>query len=134
LKRTYQYCNDRITSDGVACVLLSGTARLAWSVNHGCLPIGGERKVTRCSGNVIYEIDGKPVLDVLKEYLIGDEIDNWNKAVVNLCLGFKASEEMKGYDEYLIRFMPAKDDSAGSITIVNGSQGGHQHLDDAARP
>ena len=118
LKRTYQYCNDRITSDGVACVLLSGTARLAWSVNHGCLPIGGERKVTRCSGNVIYEIDGKPVLDVLKEYLIGDEIDNWNKAVVNLCLGFKAPEQMKGYDEYLIRFMPAKDDSAGSITIV----------------
>jgi hypothetical protein len=117
LKQTYQYCDDRITSDGVACVLLSGSARLAWSVNHGCLPIGGERKVTRCSGNVIYEIDGKPVLDVLKEYLVGDEIDNWSKAVVNLCLGFKAPEQMKGYDEYLIRFMPARDDKAGSITI-----------------
>lgn len=117
LKRTYQYCDDRITSDGVVCVLLSGPARLAWAVNHGCLPIGGERKVTRCSGNVIYEIDGKPVLDVLKEYLVGDEIDNWNKAVVNLCLGFKAPEQMRDYDEYLVRFMPAKDDKAGSITI-----------------
>jgi hypothetical protein len=117
LKRTYQYCDDQITLDGIACVLLSGSARLAWSVNHGCQPIGGERRVTRCSGNVIYEIDGKPVLEVLKEYLVGDEIDNWSKAVVNLCLGFKAPEHMKDYDEYLIRFMPTRDDKAGSITI-----------------
>jgi hypothetical protein len=116
-KQTYQYCDDQITSDGVACVLLSGSARLAWSVNHGCLPIGGERKVTRCSGNVIYEIDGMPVLDVLKEYLVGDEIDNWSKAVLSLCMAFKAPEQIKGYDEYLIRFMPTKDDKAGSITI-----------------
>ena len=66
---------------------------------------------------MIYEIDGKPVLEVLKEYLVGDEIDNWSKAVVNLCLGFKAPEHMKDYDEYLIRFMPTRDDKAGSITI-----------------
>jgi hypothetical protein len=117
LKRTYQYCNDEIASDGVACALLSGKARLAWSVNHGCQPIGGERKITRCEGNLIYEIDGKPILEVLKEYLVGDEIDNWSKAVVNLCLGFKAPSHLKGYDEYLIRFMPAKDDKTGSVTI-----------------
>jgi hypothetical protein len=86
-KQTYQYCDDQITSDGITCVLLTGSARLAWAVNHGCLPIGGERKVTRCSGNVIYEIDDMPVLDVLKEYLVGDEIDNWSKAVLSLCMG-----------------------------------------------
>ncbi|MGY4471600.1 small ligand-binding sensory domain FIST [Bradyrhizobium sp. LB9.1b] len=90
---------------------------LPGAVNHGCLPIGGERKVTRCSGNVIYEIDGMPVLDVLKEYLVGDEIDNWSKAVLSLCMAFKAPEQIKGYDDYLIRFMPTKDDKAGSITI-----------------
>ena len=117
LKRTYQYCDDQITSDGVACALLSGSARVAWSVRHGCVPIGGERTVTRCNGNQIYEIDSKPVLEVLKEYLVGDEIDNWNKAVVNLCLGFKAPGHMRDYDEYIIRFMPARDDKAGSITI-----------------
>ena len=117
LKRTYQYCDDQITSDGVACVLLSGAARVAWSVNHGCLPIGGERKVTRCDGNVIFEIDGKPVLDVLREYLVGEEIDNWSKAVAHLCFGFKVPQHMKDYDEYLVRFMPARDTKAGSITI-----------------
>lgn len=117
MKRTYQYFDDQVVSDGVVAALLSGDARIAWGVNHGCVPIGGERKVTRCQGNVIYEIDGKPVLEVLKEYLVGDEIENWAKAIVNLCLGFKAPGHMKEYDEYLIRFMPAKDDAAGSITI-----------------
>ena len=117
MKHTYQYSDDRVVSDGVACVLVSGRANVAWSVNHGCLPIGVERKVTKCQGNVIYEIDGKPILQVLKEYLVGDEIDNWNKTVVNLCLGFKAPGSMRDYDEYLIRFMPAKDDATGSITI-----------------
>jgi hypothetical protein len=117
MKRTYQYCDDRVVSDGVVCALVSGRARVAWAVNHGCLPIGVERTVTKCLGNVIYEIDGKPILEVLKEYLVGDEIDNWNKTVVNLCLGFKAPGTMKDYDEYLIRFMPTKDDASGSITI-----------------
>jgi len=117
MKHTYQYHNDQVVSDGVACALVSGRASLAWAVNHGCLPIGVERTVTKCRGNVIYEIDGTPVLEVLKEYLVDDEIDNWNKTVVNLCLGFKAPSSMKGYDEYLIRFMPTKDDATGSITI-----------------
>ncbi len=117
MKRTYQYCDDTIVSDGVACALLAGEARLAWAVNHGCIPIGTERKVTRSEGNVIYQIDGKPVLDVLKEYLVEDEIDNWSKTVVNLCIGFKTPASLEGYDEYLVRFMPAKDDATGSITI-----------------
>lgn len=117
LKRTYQYRDDTISSDGVAWVLLSGRAKVVWSVSHGCIPLGVERRVTRARGNVIYEIDGKPVLDVLREYLVADEVENWQKAIVNLSLGFKAPSTMKGYDEYLIRFMPTKDDAAGSVTI-----------------
>jgi hypothetical protein len=27
------------------------------------------RKVTRCAGNVLYELDGQPALDVYKRYL-----------------------------------------------------------------
>jgi hypothetical protein len=116
-KRTYQYCNDEVVSDGVAWALLSGQARIAWAVNHGCIPIGVKRQVTRCQGNVIYEIDNQPVLDVIKEYLVGDEIHNWQEAVINLCLGFAAPSDMKDYDEFLIRFIPSKDDASGSLTI-----------------
>src|SRR5215212_5792098 len=65
-RQIYQYYDDELVSDGVAYVLLTGKVQAAWAVSHGCIPIGNERKVTRCQGNVIYEIDGKPVLDVIK--------------------------------------------------------------------
>src|SRR3712207_6613962 len=56
---TYQYCDDEIVSDGVSYALLSGKAKASWAMSHSLIPIGGERKVTRGQGNVIYEIDGK---------------------------------------------------------------------------
>ncbi len=124
MKRTYQYCNSRVLSDGAVCTLMSGKARIAWVVNHGCVPIGAEHEITRCEGNTIYEIDSMPVLEVFKEYLDEEEINNWSSAVVNLCLGFKAPATMKGYDEYLIRFMPTKDDEKGCITISTEPENG----------
>jgi hypothetical protein len=124
MKRTYQYCNNRILSDGAVCTLMSGKARIAWVVSHGCVPIGAEHEITMCEGNTIYEIDSMPVLEVFKDYLDEEEINNWSRAVVNLCLGFKAPATMEGYDEYLIRFMPTKDDEKGCITISTEAENG----------
>ena len=117
LKRTYQYYNDQVISDGVSWALLSGDARIAWAVNHGCVPTGVEHKITRCEENTIYEIDHRPALAVLKEYLTDDEIVDWAKAVIHLTLGFETPGHMAGYDDYMIRFMPTKDDEKGSVTI-----------------
>jgi hypothetical protein len=124
MKRTYQYFNNRVLSDGAVCTLMSGKARIAWVVSHGCVPIGAEHEITRCEGNTIYEIDSMPVLEAFKDYLDEEEIDNWSRAVVNLCLGFKAPVTMEGYDEYLIRFMPTKDDEKGCITISTEAENG----------
>src|SRR5215203_1555068 len=65
----YQYCDDEVISGGVSYALLSGKARASWAISHSVIPIGGERIVTRSQGNVIHEIDGKPAVEVLKEYL-----------------------------------------------------------------
>ena len=123
-KQTYQYCDDRVASDSVAWAMLRGKTTILSCVNHGCMPIGGRRTVTRAKGNVIYEIDRQPALEVLKEYLLPDEINNWDKAVINLCLGFKTPAYLEGYDEYMIRFIPAKDDAARSISIQTEIQEG----------
>src|SRR5918999_6066127 len=64
---TYQYCDDEVVTEGVAYALLSGEAQASWAISHGMVPIGGERKVTRAQGNVIFEIDGEPAIEVLKE-------------------------------------------------------------------
>lgn len=118
LQTTYQYFNDEVFSGGMVSVLMSGEARIAWGVNHGCVPVGSKRTITRCEGNVIQEIDGVPALEALKEYLDADWMTQWNKSSLNLCLGFKTPERIRqGYEEYMIRYMPGKNDQEGEVII-----------------
>src|SRR5919106_1403248 len=78
MRQTYQYCDDEIASDGVAYALLSGEAQPASAIGIGYIPIGSERTITRSQGNVIYEIDGKPTLEVLHEYVPDSALaENW---------------------------------------------------------
>src|ERR671921_1059954 len=117
---TYQYCNDEVISDGTSYALLSGEAHTAWAISHGLIPIGSERKVTRSQGHVIYEIDGKPALEVLKEYLpdthdITDDRD-WMRYAITLALSFRAPSHIRD-EEYVVRGIPSINLSEGSITV-----------------
>ncbi|MBU5636254.1 FIST C-terminal domain-containing protein [Geomonas sp. Red69] len=117
-RKTYQYHDDEVLSDGACCVVMSGKGQVAWGINHGCVPVGTKRTITRCKGNIIYEIDGVSALEVLKEYLDEEWAIKWNKATLNLCLGFKTPEHLRqGYEEYFIRYITDKDEHEGSVTI-----------------
>ncbi|MDA8156143.1 MAG: FIST C-terminal domain-containing protein [Actinomycetota bacterium] len=118
LQKTFQYHNGDVFSDGISCALMSGKGDVAWGVNHGCMPVGSELKITRCKGNVIYEVDGTPALDVLRDYLDEGWEKDWNKTSLNLCLGLRAPEGLrKDYSEHIIRYMMKKADREGSVTI-----------------
>ena len=58
-------------SDTAICAL--GLSGEALSLSHGSFggwePFGPARKVTRCEGNVLYELDGEPALAIYKRYL-----------------------------------------------------------------
>ncbi|CAN5740978.1 MAG: FIST C-terminal domain-containing protein [Rubrobacteraceae bacterium] len=117
--RTYQYCDDEVVSGGISYALLSGKAQAGWAISHGLVPIGGERIVTRSHGNVIYEIDGKPAVEVLKEYLpehaLTEERD-WMRYAISLALCFRAPSYMKD-EEYVVRGVPALRMADGSIIV-----------------
>src|ERR671911_2397372 len=116
---TYQYCDDEVISGGISYALLSGKAQASWAISHGLVPIGGERIVTRSKGNVIYEIDDKPAVEVLKEYLpeqaLTEERD-WMRYAISLALLFRAPSYMKD-EEYVVRGVPAVKMDDGSIIV-----------------
>jgi hypothetical protein len=116
---TYQYCDGEVISGGVAYALLSGKAQAGWAISHGLVPIGSARTVTRSQGNVIYEIDGKPAIEILKEYLpegaLAEDRD-WMRYAVSLALTTKAPNYMKD-EEYVVRGVPAVRMADGSITV-----------------
>jgi hypothetical protein len=116
---TYQYCDDEVISGGVSYALLSGEAHTAWAISHSVIPIGGERVVTRSEENVIYEIDGKPAVEVLKEYLPEHALAadrDWLRYAISLALSFKAPSYMKD-EEYIVRGVPQLNLTDGSITV-----------------
>jgi hypothetical protein len=83
------------------------------------VPIGGERKVTRSKGNVIYEIDGKPAIEVLKEYLPEQalvEDRDWMPYAISLALLFRAPSYIKD-EEYVVRGVPGVRMADGSISV-----------------
>jgi hypothetical protein len=116
---TYQYCDDEVVSGGISYALLSGKAQAGWAISHGLVPIGSERIVTRSKGNVIYEIDDKPAVEVLKEYLpeqaLTEERD-WMRYAISLALCFRAPSYMKD-EEYVVRGVPALRMADGSIIV-----------------
>jgi hypothetical protein len=119
VENTYQYCDDEVVSGGVSYALLSGNARASWAISHGLMPIGSERIVTRSQGNVIYEIDGKPAVEVLKEYLPEHaltEDEDWVPYSVSLALTTKAPSYIKD-EEYVVRGLPGVRMADGSIIV-----------------
>jgi hypothetical protein len=90
------------------------------------IPIGGERIVTRSEGNVIYEIDGEPATEVLKEYLPEDALTderNWLRYAISLALTFKAPSYMKD-EEYVVRGVPQLSLTDGSIIVQSDVEEG----------
>ncbi|MBT8144927.1 MAG: FIST C-terminal domain-containing protein [Gammaproteobacteria bacterium] len=69
-------CNGPAEAGKIAVVGLYGDRV---TVGHGSVggwdPFGPERTITRSKGNVLYELDGRPALDLYKRYL-GDEAAN----------------------------------------------------------
>jgi hypothetical protein len=53
----------------VAIGLYGDSLEVSFSTNGGWIPFGPERIVTKSTDNILYELDGKPALDLYKTYL-----------------------------------------------------------------
>lgn len=68
-KQTWTLTNDGISPRGVVAVGLPASIQVGHGSFGGWKPFGPARKVTRCAGNILQELDGEPALAVYKRYL-----------------------------------------------------------------
>lgn len=114
-RQTFTLGSDGIDDRTVVAVGLCGAAL---HFGHGSFggwePFGPARKVTRCAGNVLYELDGEPALAVYKRYL-GDHAQGL--PATGLLFPFA----MLGEDHNaigLIRTILGVDETNGSLTLA----------------
>ena len=96
------------------------------TIGHGSVggwdPFGPERTITRSEGNVLYELDGKPALDLYKRYL-GDEAANLPGSALLFPLMVRAGDS-DGVG--LVRTILGIDEARKSMTFAGDLPQGHK--------
>ena len=114
-ERTWTLSNQGLSQRQIVAIGFSGEElRVGNGSFHGWRPFGPVRKVTRSAGNVLFELDGQPALDIYKRYL-----GEYAKGLPASGLLFPF--EMLGEDRGalgLIRTILGVDVSAGSLVLA----------------
>lgn len=114
-ERTWVINDRQVTQDSVAAVGLYGEHI---EVRHGSKGgwdvFGPQRMVTRSEGNVLYELDGRPALDLYKEYL-GDLVSGLPSSALLFPL---ALSEDRLAQKTIVRTILGVDEKAHSLTFA----------------
>ena len=117
-KKTYQYLNDKVYSGAVVGLGLTGNFKIGIGVKHGWIPVGEPVTVTKSSGSVIHEIDGKPAIKIYEDYFGEEEAKVLRtETLAKLAITYPLGMKVAGSDELLIRD-PITVDEHGSITCA----------------
>jgi hypothetical protein len=90
---TIQFAGDCVKSQSATALILGGDVEVDHVIMHGCSPKDGiYHTITKIDGPVIYEIDNRPIVEVINE-MYGN--DDWQKQlpVKRLSLGVNHGEK-----------------------------------------
>ncbi len=122
---TYVVCCEACGTDLVAAVGLYGDSlTVGYGSFGGWRPFGPYRLVTRADGNVVYEFDGRPALDLYREYL-----GEYASDLPSSGLLFPISVSDDPAAEGVVRTLLGIDEDAGAIVYAGDvKQGSYARL------
>ncbi len=116
-KKTYEYCGDKIMTDAVVGVGLSGKFSFGFGIRHGWEPVGLPLKVTKVNGVKLQEVDGKPALKIYQEYFGKRASELIEEPLARMAYTYPLGLTVQGSDELLIRD-PVRANKKGEITMA----------------
>jgi small ligand-binding sensory domain FIST len=125
-QKTYQVCDDTVVSNAVAGMVLSGAFKAHIDITQGCQPITGAMTITRAQGNLIYEIDHRPALEIFARLLKGPLAEDLRRALMVLFVGLPADPEENSVapGKYVIRNIVGLDPKEGILGVADEVQEG----------
>ncbi|OYY62219.1 MAG: hypothetical protein B7Y51_08860 [Burkholderiales bacterium 28-67-8] len=114
-KKTYTLSRHAVSSEQMVAIgFTSPHLELRHGSLHGWNPFGPARAVTRCEGNVLYELDGAPALEVYKKYLGAYAKDLPGSGLLFPFEMLSSDHQTMG----LIRTILGIDEAVGSLTLA----------------
>jgi small ligand-binding sensory domain FIST len=118
---TFQMCGEKIATNAVAGVHLSGSFQSLIDITQGCQPISEPLLITKAEGNIIYEIDDRPAFEVFASVLKGPLLDDLRRALMYVFVGLPADQQRNtaAGGEYLVRNIIGLDSAKGVIGVAD---------------
>jgi small ligand-binding sensory domain FIST len=118
---TFQMCGEKIATNAVAGVHLSGSFQSLIDITQGCQPISEPLLITKAEGNIIYEIDDRPAFEVFASVLKGPLLDDLRRALLYVFVGLPADQQRNtaAGGEYLVRNIIGLDSAKGVIGVAD---------------
>ena len=121
---------------GAVGIALQGDFVLHTVVSQGCKPIGRPQFVTRCEDQIIYELSGRPALDVARETVGELSPEDQELARTALLIGRVVDEYKETFErgDFLIRTLLGADPKSGAIAVGETTRPGQTvqlHVRDA---
>ncbi|WP_299778948.1 FIST N-terminal domain-containing protein [uncultured Formosa sp.] len=98
----------------VAIGFYGDALEISFSIYGGWTPFGPERMVTKSDGNILYELDNMPALDIYKKYL-GDKAKDLPGAALLYPLNVKSAKEKQSIVRSILNI-----DEANNAVILAG--------------
>lgn len=116
---SYVFDGRRAAKHAVVAAVLPSMIQSHTTIMHGCLPVSSFMEITRIDGAVLYELDGRPALEVLLEMAGqrgGAPTDNLS---LSITIGEKHGAAYAPYDEsaYVNRLILSTNPDEGSVTL-----------------
>jgi small ligand-binding sensory domain FIST len=109
---------DAVHAEGAVGAVVSGLPVLT-VVSQGCRPIGREAVITRCEGNVVHELAGRPALERLRDEIAALAPREQALAARGLLAGLVIDENRPQYDadDFLVRGLVGADETTGALAL-----------------
>lgn len=118
--------DNRVVERGAVGLVLGGTASIHAAVSQGCRPVGNPMTVTRCEGNVVLELAGRPALQRLEDLLRTLSAEDQAIASTGLQIGVVHDEYADHHEQgdFLIRSLVRVDSDRRALVIADDVQVG----------
>jgi small ligand-binding sensory domain FIST len=112
------FLDDAVHTEGAVGAIVSGPPVLT-VVSQGCRPVGREAAITRCEGNLVYELAGQPALKRLRSEIASLSSEEQALAARGLLAGLVIDENRPEYDtdDFLMRSLLGADEATGALAL-----------------
>ncbi len=103
--KTFQLCGERITTNALSGLLLTGSFDSSIGVSQGCQPVSKPMVITKAQGNIIFEIDHRPAFEVFTQTIKGPLLEDLRRALNFVFIGLPVDTQKNSVapGSYLVR-------------------------------